>query len=159
MAQELERLTGRCPHNREAVDVLAAAAVQMDKADRLCQGAEALLDMYNYEQKAIALLDKAENLLEEADQGVSEVDDLLCEAYNVEAEARAASDHAEQSLTLAMTQLRDPGQVLDLADSTTSHVQSTLRTEKPSAEVRDLRKRARKTRDKIGELRIRAHHT
>ncbi len=158
-AQELERLIGRCPHNREAVDVLAAAGVQMDKADRLCQGAEALLDMYDYEQKAIALLDKANNLLEEADQGVSEVDDLLCEACNVEAEARAASDHAEQSLTLAMTQLRDPGQVLDLADSTTSHVQTTLRTEKPSAEVRDLRKRVRKTRDKIKELKIRAHHT
>lgn len=157
-AQELERLVRRCPHNREAVDGLAAATVQMEKAERLCQGAEALLDKYDYEQKAIALLDRAEHLLEEAGRGVSGVDNLLSEAYDLEEEARAAGEDAEHSLTSASTELRDPGPVLDLAEGTASQVKLALSTASPSAEVRTLRKRVRGARGRIQGLRFRMRH-
>ncbi|MBW4704586.1 hypothetical protein [Micromonospora sp. RL09-050-HVF-A] len=127
----------------------------MDKVDLLCNGAEALLDQHDYDQDSASFFDQAAQLLDEAGEGAGVVDDLLQSAIDREMEARAAGDEAEQALTLAGTDLRDPGQVLDVAEETSSQVRAVLIEEEPSPDVRNLKDRVRHARVKIRSLRSR----
>ncbi|BCJ65723.1 hypothetical protein GCM10009779_02340 [Polymorphospora rubra] len=155
-ASELERKVRRCPHNQTgSVGTLAEASVRLDKVDRLCQGAEALLDRYAYDQRAMSLLDRAQELIEQAGDGADEVESLLGVAVELEHEADAAADEAERVLTLAGTEMRDAAGLLDVAEETTRQVKATLRDERPSTDVRNLRERVRQSQAKIRSLRSR----
>ncbi|GGM20754.1 hypothetical protein [Micromonospora yangpuensis] len=127
----------------------------MEKIELLCAGAEALLDRDDYGQESASLLDRADQLLVEAGRGAEEVDELLQAALGREQEASAADSKAERVLSLAETDLRDPAQVLDVADATNRQVRAVLVDEQSSVEVRHLKLRVRAARDKIQSLRSR----
>ncbi|MFI0792519.1 hypothetical protein ACH4OY_07455 [Micromonospora rubida] len=127
----------------------------MDKVEMLCLGAEALLDQYQYDQRALELLDRAQELLEEAGEDTAAVDELLDCALELEEEARAAAGEAERTLGLAASGLRDAAGVLDLAEEAAMQVKAALKAEEPSAEVRGLKERVRQVRIKITSLRSR----
>lgn len=161
-AAELERLVRRCPHGSDGTadrDRLTLAYMQVEKVEALCRGAQALLDQHRYEQGAAELLDRAEQLLEEAGSDASEADQLLRAAVDLEAEAVAAAQDAEQTLTLASTNLRDPAKVIDLAEAGTSAVNATIRGEKLSDAVRQLRTWVRAAQDRIRVLRSKLTET
>jgi hypothetical protein len=155
-ARELERLVRRCPHNTGiVVGVVAEAAVQLGKVEALCRGAKARLERSTYEQDAATLYDRADQLLTEAGEAASGVDELLTAAFDLEEEARAAGEAAEESLDEAATKLRDPGQLLELADESALQVKASLKQETESREVRDLKQRVREIRTTIRSLRAR----
>ncbi|MET8229452.1 hypothetical protein ABZS77_02060 [Micromonospora sp. NPDC005298] len=155
-AREFERLVRRCPHNTGVVvGVVAEAAAQLDKVEALCRGAAALLELSRYEQDAAALFDRAEQLLTEAGDAASEVDELLTAAFDMEEAAQAAGVAAEESLGEAATPLREPGQLLELADESALQVKDSLKQETESVEVRGLKRRVREIRTTIRSLRAR----
>jgi len=155
-ARELERLIRRCPHNEAAVaDPVVAASVQMDRVDTLCDAAEALMAEHDRERELKLLLDRAAQLLDEAGRGVAEAEEFLAAAMEVELEAKAAASEAERLLTAAGTDVRSPGQLLDMADETSAGVRSVLAEQAASREVRRLRARVDQARVRIRELRSR----
>lgn len=154
-ATDFERLMRRCPHRERDVGALVEASRRMDRVELLCAGAEALLDRDDIEQEAAALLDRAEQLLDEAGDGAEVVDDLLRAVLDLEFDARAADDAAERAFVLATTDLREPSEVLDAADEVSGQVRAALIEEDPSSEVRNLRLRVRDARVKIQSLRRR----
>jgi hypothetical protein len=156
VARELERKIRSCTHAPAGdADSLAEAARQMTKVDRLCVAAEGLLDQAMHAHDAATLLERAEDLLQEAGRGADEVDELLEKAIQAENLGRAAGEAADDALGLVPTGDRDPGRLLDLADQTTQSVGETLRQRPPSPAAKELKQWTGRARIKIRSLRWR----
>jgi hypothetical protein len=151
-SQDLVRLMQRCPHKIGPDDDLTLASERIHRIERLISAATALLDQYDHEQEVLALLDRAEELVDLADEEFAHV---FSSAVDKEAEAKAAGREADEQLASLETGVRDPAALVEIAEDTARQVHRTLRSMDPPGRARPAKERLSDARAKLQALRVR----